>query len=57
MWCKVLNNGRSRDRGRVKVVAISTVTDAAIQITVFAVWINQNVSQNVLKLFLLSYNV
>ena len=33
---KVLNNGR----GRVKVVAISAVTDAAIQITVFAVWIN-----------------
>jgi hypothetical protein len=34
---KVLNNGRGRDRGRVKVVAISAVTDAAIQITVFAV--------------------
>jgi len=30
---KVLNNGR----GRVKVVAISVVTDVAIQITVFAV--------------------
>jgi len=30
---KVLNNGR----GRVKVVAISAVTDVAIQITVFAV--------------------
>jgi hypothetical protein len=34
---KVLKNGRGRDRGRVKVVAISAVTDAAIQITVFAV--------------------
>jgi hypothetical protein len=34
---KVLKNGRGRDCGRVKVVAISAVTDAAIQITVFAV--------------------
>jgi len=33
--CKVLNNGR--DRGRVKVVAILAVTDAAIQITVLVV--------------------
>jgi len=32
---RVLNN--YRDRGRVKVVAISAVTDAAIQITIFVV--------------------
>jgi len=34
---KVLNNGRGRDRALVKVVAISAVTDAAIQITGFVV--------------------
>jgi len=50
---KILNSGR----GRVNVVAISAVTDAAIQITVFAVWINQNVSQNLLKPFILLYNI
>jgi len=34
---KVLNNGCGFDRGRIKVVAISGVTDVALQIAVIAV--------------------
>jgi hypothetical protein len=48
---KVLNSGR----GSVKDFTISAITDIVLRIAVVAVWINHNITQILLKLFVLSY--